>query len=66
MLDRSIQNGCDDLAISRAPAEHATDRIEHVVLARGWVFLQQSGRGHQHSWSARSALRGAIGQKPLL
>src|SRR5262249_24280226 len=51
------QDGFDDLVITGAPAQHAADAVEHLLL--GWLRAPaQRIRGrHQHARRTDSALR---------
>ena len=59
-MARGVQHGLDDLAVAGAAAEHAAQRIAHVLFAgRGISFEQRRGR-NQEARRADAALRGAM------
>ena len=44
-----LKNRADNLAIARAAAEHAADRVHHFVFVGRWIFLEQRRRRNQHA-----------------
>src|SRR5262245_39166538 len=66
-----VKPGCarphciDDLAIARAAAEYATQRVGNFRFIGMRIPLQKSGCRNQHSRRAYATLRGAMVQKRL-
>jgi hypothetical protein len=65
-LQASAENCVNNLSISRAPAEHAADRVHDLNFAGSAISAQERGRSDQHSWRARAALRRSVRQERFL
>src|SRR5580704_15388755 len=57
------QDRVDDLAIARATAKYAAERVLRFVLAGLGLATQERRRGKQHRRRADAALRRAMGEK---
>ncbi len=56
----------DDLAVTRAAAEHSAERIAGLLLAGAWVALQKLRAGDEHARRTDTALGGAVAEEARL